>query len=117
MGCTTYEASDFVLNHRMLDPSAALVLWQIGKVGVYTASDEHSSPAALEAVTEKLASAYPRAHPVVLYQASTRPRTRPSVTRLYLGELPTAATTGGHTLYVGPAEPVRPDPRYAHLGP
>lgn len=116
-GCISYEATDFVINHRVVDPSAALVLWQIGKVGIFTHGAEHSSPEALQAVVDKLGSPYGPDHPIVLYEAATRPKEPATVTRLTLGALPAAATRAAHTLYVGPAVTVSRDPRYAHLRP
>ena len=35
-GCQTYEATDFLLNSRLVDTSAQLILWQVGPVGDWT---------------------------------------------------------------------------------
>jgi len=35
-GCQSYEASDFMLNSPVIDPSSQLVLWQIGTLGDWT---------------------------------------------------------------------------------
>lgn len=116
-GCISYEATDFVINQRLVDPSAALVLWQIGKVGLFAHGAEHSSPEALQAVVDKLSPSHGADHPVVLYEAATRPKQAPTVTHLTLGALPAAVTRAAQTLYVGPAVAVSQDPRYAHLRP
>lgn len=116
-GCLSYEATDFVINQRAVDPSAALVLWQIGKVGVFDHSARRSSVEALTAVVDKLLPTHPAGHPVVLYEAATQPKVPPSITELELGALPDALTRPTHTLYVGPAAPVARDPRYEHLRP
>lgn len=116
-GCATYEATDFVINERLVDPSAALILWQIGKVGLFDTGPERSSPEALQAVVDKLAPTHPATHPVILYEAATLPREAAHVWPLELGGLPTEATRAAHTLYVPPARPVARDPRYDHLRP
>src|SRR5216683_1496595 len=35
-GCQTFEATDFLLHGRRIDPSSSVVLWQIGVVGDMT---------------------------------------------------------------------------------
>ena len=38
-GCQSFEATDFLLRRRLFDPTSALVLWQVGGIGVF---DFHS---------------------------------------------------------------------------
>lgn len=38
-GCQSYEATDFLVHDRMVDPTSALVLWQIGVVGNFAYVD------------------------------------------------------------------------------
>ncbi|MFI1583783.1 hypothetical protein [Embleya sp. NPDC020630] len=33
-GCQSIEASDFLLRHRVFDPTSLLVLWQVGVIGI-----------------------------------------------------------------------------------
>src|SRR5439155_2475209 len=43
-GCQSYEATDFLLRQRQVDPTAALILWQVSVIGerIYsTAPREH----------------------------------------------------------------------------
>src|SRR6516165_5452239 len=32
-GCLSYEATDFLMNHRHADPASILILWQVGAIG------------------------------------------------------------------------------------
>lgn len=116
-GCITYEATDFVINQRMIDPAAALILWQIGKVGIYTYTPASSSKAALEAVVDKLRPTHSGDHEVVLYEAANVPFTDPRIQRLRLADLPLERTHAGHTLYVPPSQRVSADPKYVHFRP
>ena len=115
-GCLTYDATDFLLNCRVVDGSSATILWQIGGVAAYV-HGATSSPEALAAVVDKLAAAYPLEHEVVLYMAATAPFRAPSITTLALRELPAAVVGAGHTLYVAPAHATRRDPRAERFRP
>ena len=33
-GCLTFEATDFLIHNRRVDPTCLVILWQIGVVGV-----------------------------------------------------------------------------------
>src|SRR5438132_13458000 len=49
-GCQSYEATDFLLNGPIIDPSSQLILWQIGTLGDWTyvsndRSARHQGPA------------------------------------------------------------------------
>jgi uncharacterized protein YabN with tetrapyrrole methylase and pyrophosphatase domain len=115
-GCLTYEATDFLINRRVIDPTAAMVIWQIGKLAIYHHDvAATSSPEALAALVSKLTFAYPPDHEVVLYEAATEPFRAASITRVTLAELPHTPTRAGHTMYVPPAHPVAHDPAFAHF--
>jgi uncharacterized protein YabN with tetrapyrrole methylase and pyrophosphatase domain len=102
-GCTGFEATDFLLRRRTFDPTAALVLWQIGLVGVEDVrTADLWSAEGLAVLVETLLETYPADHEVVVYEASTLPITPPKIVRVALGELGTAPVTAISTLYVPP---------------
>lgn len=104
-GCASYEATDFLLRRRRFDPTAALVLWQIGLVGVEDVRlADLWSAEGLTVLTETLVETYPADHEVVVYEASTLPITPPKIVRVALAALTRAPVTAISTLYVPPLE-------------
>lgn len=103
-GCQSYEATRFLQRRPAVEPSAALVLWQLGVVGERTHSRGGSAPA-LGALVELLLGLYPGDHEVVVYQAAPYPGIDPLVRRLPLRALDENAITPWSTLYVPPAAP------------
>lgn len=111
VGCQEYEATDFLLRRRRFDPCAALVLWQIGVVGVADVREEELwSREGLGILAERLLETYPARHEVVVYEATTLPVTPPKILRLPLRALAAADVTAISTLYVPPL-PDRPTDR------
>jgi siroheme synthase len=110
VGCQHYEASQFMVYRRRIDPSAWLVLWQVGLAGDRSSTRFATGPAYRQLLVEVLARDYPLEHQVILYQAATLPIQMPRVERLALADLPTASTDMGDTLAIPPAHPMRPDP-------
>jgi len=102
-GCASFEATDFLLRRRRFDPTSALVLWQIGLVGVEDVRDaELWSANGLTALTEVLLETYRPRHDVIVYEASTLPIVAPKIVRVALARLPGAPVTAVSTLYVPP---------------
>jgi len=110
VGCQHYEASQFMVYRRRIDPSAWLVLWQIGLAGDRSSRRFGTGPAYLQLLVEVLARDYPLDHQVILYQAATLPIQTPRIERLALSDLPGASTGMGDTLAIPPARPMQPDP-------
>jgi uncharacterized protein YabN with tetrapyrrole methylase and pyrophosphatase domain len=102
-GCQSYEATDFLVHRRRVDPSAALVLWQIGTVGSVVASAT-TQPTGLPVLVEVLLEHYPPEHEVTVYEASPYPGFDPLVRTVALGELSAEHVTALSTLYVPPRE-------------
>lgn len=102
-GCQSYEATDFLVHRRRIDPTAALVLWQIGTVGSVVAAAT-TRPTGLPVLVEALREDYPPEHEVTVYEASPYPGFDPLVRNVRLGELSAEHVTGLSTLYVPPRE-------------
>src|SRR5690606_15671130 len=77
VGCQHYEASQFMFYHRRVDPSAWLVLWQVGIAGDRSLARRATGPTHRRLLVELLAECYPRDHEVVAYEAATLPIAAP----------------------------------------
>jgi uncharacterized protein YabN with tetrapyrrole methylase and pyrophosphatase domain len=109
-GCQHYEASQFMFYRRRIDPSAYLILWQIGVAGDQSFA-RFSTPAEYRRIlVEILARDYDLTHEVIVYKAPTLPMHDARIERLPLGRLPEADIDMHATLVIPPARPLEPDP-------
>ena len=110
-GCQHYEASQFMFYRRRIDPSAYLILWQIGVAGDQSFA-RFSTPAEYRRIlVEILARDYDLNHEVIIYKAATLPMHAARMDRLPLGKLPEADIDMHGTLVIPPARPLEPDPQ------
>jgi hypothetical protein len=100
VGCQAFEATSFLFYRRAWDPTACLVLWQIGVAGDHTLKRREPAPGALAALRDKLLATYPAEHQVAVYEAATSPFLSPRIEWMVLGELAEAAVTGISTLFI-----------------
>jgi precorrin-3B methylase len=107
-GIRSYEATDFLVSRRPIDPTSGLVLWQVGAIGVTTFYKRSVwRTEGLAILADALLEHYPPSHEVVVYTAATLPFAEAEVHRLRLDAL--AAPPEGievsvaATLYVPPA--------------
>lgn len=85
VGCQHFEASQFLCHQRRADPSAYLVLWQVGVVGDRSTRRFATGPAYRRLLVDVLAAAgYPPDHEVIAYEAATLPIGVPRMDRLLL---------------------------------
>lgn len=104
-GCQSFEATDFLVHRRGFDPRSALILWQIGAIGVTTyRREELWSRGGLKILTEALLRRYPTAHRVAVYEAPRFAIGEPSIQVLPLGDLGRARVSTSSTLYVPPID-------------
>lgn len=110
-GCRSYEATDFLINHRGADPASNLVLWQIGAIGERSWKPDAAAwnRDGLAVLIETLLAVYPPEHEVVVYEAARLPVTPPRVTRVALRDVAHAPVTPLSTLFVPPACASEPD--------
>lgn len=111
-GCQAYEASDFLINGRQLDPSSHVVLWQIGMVGRWDHPGGEGSPAAPDALRlliERLGESYEGDQRVAVYEASWLSGATSRIDWTTLGRLQSVELSEISTLYVPPARPPRTD--------
>lgn len=109
-GCQSYEATDFLINGRVIDPTSSVVLWQIGVVGDATYKRNGYDLSAFPLLLERLLQYYPPTHQVVLYEAAMFPGCEPVILPVPVAALGQVPLTAGYTLYIPPAYPVRTDP-------
>jgi hypothetical protein len=108
-GCQHYEASQFMFYRRHIDPSAYLVLWQIGVAGDQSFARFSTGAQYRRILVEILARDYDLAHEVIVYRAATLPLHQPRMDRLSLGSLPDADIDMHATLVIPPFRPLEPD--------
>lgn len=109
VGCQHYEASQLLFYRRRIDPSAWLVLWQVGIVGDRTYRRFATGPAHRRLLVERLREDYPDDHEVIAYEAPTLPIARPRMDRLPLGDLPDVPLRMHSTLVVPPVRKPQAD--------
>lgn len=108
-GCQHYEASQFMLYRRCIDPSAWLILWQIGVAGDKSLKRFSTGAAHRQVLVDVLSRNYPRDHQVIIYRAATLPFQAPRIDRLALEALPQADVGMADTLAIPPARPLEAD--------
>lgn len=103
VGCQHYEASQFMFHHRRIDPSAWLVLWQVGVAGDRSTARRATGPAHRRLLVEVLGQTYPSTHEVIAYEAATLPIATARVERMPLSGLVDAVLDLHTTLAIPPA--------------
>lgn len=110
VGCAQYEATDFLVYRRRPDPSAALIVWQIGAVGDLAWNPGRTNADNVRVLVEALAATYGLDHVVVVYEAAQLPTCQPMILHVRLADLALAPLSTASTLFVPPRERREPDP-------
>ena len=113
-GCQSYEATDFLLRRRQVDPTAMLILWQVSVIGERLYSKE-TPPRRLSVLVDYLLQWYDPEHLVTLYEASPYPIAEASIQSLTLERLPHVEPAPLATLYVPPVDERQTDGEMAAL--
>ena len=103
-GLQSYEATDFLLRRRRVDPAAGLVLWQVGVVGRLDYPSGPPDRKKAKVLTDALCALYPRGHVGTLYEAAALPGFPPQIERVKLSKLHEGDLSPITTLYVPPAK-------------
>jgi uncharacterized protein YabN with tetrapyrrole methylase and pyrophosphatase domain len=109
-GCQSYEATDFLMYRRSIDPSSQLILWQVGSLGDWTYRTNGYNLQAFPLLVQRLCEYYPPEHEAVVYEAAIFPGCPPTINRMPLSALTEHAVTPASTLYIPPARAPTPDP-------
>jgi len=108
-GCQSFDATDFLLHQRMLDPTAGAVIWQIGVAGDPLYRRDGYDLSLLPKVIDRLIRFHPPAHVVTVYEASIFPGAAPVIRATRLDELARVPLSSASTLYVPPSRPAEVD--------
>lgn len=101
-GCAHYETSQFMFFSCNIEPSAYLVLWQVGIAGDTTLTKFSTGIEHRKVLVDLLTQTYPNNHQVILYEAPTLPIHQPRKDLLPLLELATAEIYQHTTLVIPP---------------
>jgi uncharacterized protein YabN with tetrapyrrole methylase and pyrophosphatase domain len=112
-GCQSYEATDFLMNARLIDPSSQLILWQAGALGDWTYHSNGYDLKALPLLKEKLLTLYPPEHEVVVYEGAIFPGCASVINPVCLSDLASDHLSPASTLYIAPSKQTSLDNRYA----
>lgn len=110
-GCQSYEATDFLINRRVIDPRTALLLWQIGVIGEQGYKNDMSAwnREGVRILADVLLNLYPPEHVVTVYEAARYPCYDAVIRNVRLDELADAPLSAICTLYVPPNGETRAD--------
>jgi len=86
-GCQHFEASQFMFYQRRIDPSAYLVLWQVGIAGDRSYRRYTTEAAYRQLLVDLLVEDYPLNHEVIVYEAATLPISSPRMQKMPLSDL------------------------------
>ncbi|MCB1583301.1 MAG: SAM-dependent methyltransferase [Marinicella sp.] len=103
LGCTHFEASQFLFNHRQFDPSAYLILWQVGIAGDKSLKVFETSQSKRQLLTDLLLKTYPSEHLVTLYECAVLPIESTKIVQVPLVDLAMQEMSMKTTLVVPPA--------------
>ncbi len=101
-GLQSYEAKRFLDGNPTIEPTAALVLWQIGAVGTDHAVTGPPESGSVVDLTERLLEVYPANHEIVLYRASEYAAFESVIDEFPLHNLPLVDIDPMATLFVPP---------------
>lgn len=106
-GCAHFEASQFMFYQRRVDPSAYLVLWQIGIAGDRSLSRFATGADYRRLLVDLLSAHYPPSHEVIAYEAATLPIASPRLEWMPLAGIVDADLRLQTTLVIPPGEPMQ----------
>lgn len=108
-GCQHYEATQLMTYRRRIDPSAYLIVWQIGIAGDRSLRKFATGRDHRQVLVDVLARDYPLDHEVILYEAATLPVQAPRIEHFALRALPDAEFDMHATLAIPPCAPLQRD--------
>jgi len=101
-GCAHFEASQFLFNKRLFDPSAYLVLWQIAMAGDKTMKTFKTEPEQRQMLVDLLLQTYDGEHEVILYECPVLPIEHTVIKKCKLKHLATQTVNLKSTLVIPP---------------
>lgn len=108
-GCAHFEANSFMFNKTQFDPSAYLILWQVGIAGDKSLKVFDTSVEARQLLVDRLLETYPNTHEVIVYECAVLPIEKPRMTQVKLKSLATVDLFMKSTLVIPPCETKQKD--------
>ena len=108
-GTVSFEATQYLVYQRRIDPTALMILWQVALAGDLSCTRFSADPARLQVLVEKLSRDYDPDTEVILYEAAQLPIQRFRADRMKLKDLPDAEYKEYTTLVIPPAEGLEED--------
>lgn len=109
VGVQSFEATQYLIYQRCIDPSALLILWQVALAGDLSCSEFGARSDRLQVLVDKLTRSYPPDTEVILYEAAQLPVQRFRADRLALRDLPAASYQEYTTLVIPPVRELEED--------
>ena len=106
-GSQHFEASQFMFYQRCVDPSAYLILWQVGIAGDKSAAKLSTGKAYRQILVELLNEYYPNEHKVALYECPTVAMKKPRIEWITLGDFADAELSLISTLLIPPSQKLK----------
>lgn len=101
-GCQHYETTQYMVHNKNIEPSAYLVLWQIGIAGDQELTEFETTEEKLGLLKKKLNAIYPEDHEVILYESSTLLLKESRIEKIQLQQLANVETSLETTLVIPP---------------
>lgn len=114
-GCQSFEATDFLLFNRKLDPTVATVLWQVGVIAEFNGKRTSNKDKRFQIFVDELENYFHSSHEVVLYEAAQFGFFKPKIIKVTIGELRDTKISTISTLYIPPAKKKRINHEIAQL--
>jgi RimJ/RimL family protein N-acetyltransferase len=108
-GCQHFEASQLMLYRRRIDPSAYLVLWQVGVAGDRSLARFATGAEYRQVLVDVLTRDYDPGHEAIVYKVATLPTQRARIERTTIGQLPEVDIDMHATVVIPPAHPLQAD--------
>jgi len=102
-GCQSYEATDFLLFNRTIDPSVACVMWQVGVIAEFRGQSIANSDKRFSVFVDELEKYYPKDHIVTLYEATQFNIFEPKILQVTIDQLRITEISTISTLFIPPA--------------
>jgi RimJ/RimL family protein N-acetyltransferase len=108
-GCQHFEASQLMLYRRRIDPSAYLVLWQVGVAGDRSLARFATGAHYRQVLVDVLTRDYDPGHEAIVYKVATLPTQQPRIERTSIAQLPAVDIDMHATVVIPPARALQPD--------
>lgn len=106
-GCQSFEATDFLLFNRRIDPTVATVIWQVGVIAEFNGTGTSNTDNRFQVFVDELEKYFSSSHEVVLYEAAQFGIFNSKINRVTIEELRDTKVSTISTLYIPPAEKKR----------